>query len=309
MSVALLFIVSILLFVVLRLLPGDPVITRFGATPGANPAALEAISRELGLDKPIPVQYVIWLDGALRGDFGISYFNQYPVSLLIEQRLGPTVELTVVAILLNLAISIPAGILSSVFPNGLVGRAVLVFISIGMSLPQFVLGVMLILVFSVGLNWLPTRGYVAFLDDPARSLSLVLMPAATLAILGAPQIVRYLRASMIEALSSPFVRTAKGKGVGRSGVVLRHALPNALLPTLTMIGLMVGYTLGGVVVVEYVFGWPGLGSLAVEAVIKRDYQVLQAIVVLVAAIFLVTNLATDLLYGAVDPRLRRQASA
>lgn len=301
-----LLLVSILVFIVLRLLPGDPLITRFGATPGVDPAVLAGIRHQLGLDRPIPVQYLSWLAGAVHGDLGQSYFSQYPVTWLIQQRLGPTIELTVVAIALNLMISVPAGILAAVFPRSAIGRGVLVFISIGMALPQFLMGVLLILVFSVRLGWLPTRGYVAFTDDPVRSLEYVLMPAATLAVLGAPQIIRYLRASMLESLAAPFVRTAEGKGVPRWRVILWHALPNAFLPSLTMVGLMVGYTLGGVVVVEYVFGWPGLGSLAVEAVTKRDYAVLQAVVVLVAATFLATNLAVDLLYGVIDPRLRNR---
>lgn len=308
-SALMLLLVSILVFIVLRLLPGDPLITRFGATPGVDPAVLAGIRHQLGLDRPIPIQYISWLGAAVHGDFGQSYFSQYPVTQLIEQRLAPTVELTVVAILLNLAISLPAGVIGAVYPRSVLGRGVQIFISIGMALPQFLMGVLLILIFSVRLGWLPTRGYVAFADDPLRSLEFVLMPAATLAILGAPQIVRYLRASMLEALGAPFVRTATGKGVSRWRVVLGHALPNALLPSLTMVGLMVGYTLGGVVVVEYVFGWPGLGSLAVEAVIQRDYAVLQAIIILVAAMFLATNLVVDLLYTVIDPRLRSRSLA
>lgn len=301
------FLVSILVFVILRILPGDPLVTRYGAVPGIDPAVLAAIRHQLGLDQPILIQYTSWLTGVLHGDLGHSYFSQFPVAVLIGQRIGPTVELTVVAILLNVLISVPAGILAGVYPRSAIGRAVQIYVSVGMSVPQFLLGILLIIVFSVRLGWLPTRGYVSIFDDPIHSLEYALMPAGTLAILGAPHIIRYLRASMLEALDASYVRTAVGKGLPRSRVVLLHAFPNAMLPSLTMLGLLVGYTLGGVVVVEYVFGWPGIGSLAITAESQRDYQVLQAVVVLIAATFLLTNLTVDLLYGVIDPRLRNQS--
>ena len=295
---------SILIFVTLRVIPGNPVITRYGATRGVDPAALEALEKQLGLDKPILAQYVDWIAGVFRGDFGVSYFSQFSVTTLIGQRLVPTLELALVALVMALIIAVPAGIIAGMRPNSFIDRALSAFVTMGMALPPFVLGIVLVAIFAVGLNLLPAQGFVDFAEDPTKNLTLVLLPSLTLAIVAAAPILRFLRASILETLQSPYIRTAEGKGLLWRQVVLRHALPNALVPTVTVIGLIVGNMLGGVVVIEYVFGWQGLGALAVDSVLKRDYAVLQSVVLLVAAIFILANLVVDLLYGVIDPRLR-----
>jgi len=295
---------SLLIFVTLRVIPGNPVITRYGATRGVDPKALEELMRQLGLDKPIPIQYLDWIGGVIKGDFGVSYFSQFSVTTLIGQRLGPTVELAAIALALALLISIPAGIIAGVRPNSLIDRALSAFATVGLAIPPFVLAIILVVIFAVGLKLLPAQGYVDFSENPGKNLTLVLLPSVTLAIVAAAPIVRFLRASILETIQSPYIRTAEGKGLLWRQVVLRHALPNALVPTVTVVGLIVGYMLGGVVVIEYVFGWQGLGALAVDAVLKRDYAVLQSVVLLVAAAFILVNLLVDLLYGVIDPRLR-----
>jgi peptide/nickel transport system permease protein len=280
------------------------VITRLGATPGVDPATIHALRGDLGLDRSIVAQYVDWVGGLLRGDFGSSYFSQYSVTELISQRIGATLELTIVSVVLALLLAVPAAILCALRPRGAFDRVVTALSSFGLAFPPFVAGIFLLLIFSVKLRWLPARGYVSFADDPVENIRRMILPAATLAIVAAPLVLRYLRAALIEALDAPYIRTAQGKGVPRRRVVIDHALPNALIPGLTMVGLIVGYTLGGVVLIEYVFGFSGLGSLAVEAAFKRDYAVLQSVVLLISAMFILTSLAIDLLARVLDPRLR-----
>ena len=303
-SILMLVAASVLVFVILRLLPGDPIITRLGATAGANPEAIDQLRREAGLEDPILRQYFDWVGGVLTGDFGQSYFSQFSVTELISRRIGATLELTGVAIFFSLLIAVPAAVFCSLRRGSWFDRLVTTGSTIGMALPQFLLGILLILVFAVELRWLPARGYVPFVDDPAENVKRMILPALTLAIAAAPLLLRYLRASMIEVLDSSYIRTAEGKGVPHRRVVVSHALRNALIPGLTMLGMIVGYTLGGVVIVEYVFGIPGLGSLAVESVFKRDYAVLQSVVLLISALFIFTTLVVDVLYGVLDPRLR-----
>lgn len=303
-SILMLVAASVLVFVILRLLPGDPIITRLGATAGANPEAIDQLRREAGLEDPILRQYLDWIGGVVSGDFGQSYFSQFSVTELIGRRIGATLELTGVAILFALLIAVPAAVFCSLRRGSWFDRLVTTGSTVGMALPQFLLGILLILVFAVELRWLPARGYVPFVEDPAENVKRMILPALTLAIAAAPLILRYLRASMIEVLDSSYIRTAEGKGVPHRRVVVSHALRNALIPGLTMLGMIVGYTLGGVVIVEYVFGIPGLGSLAVESVFKRDYAVLQSVVLLISALFIFTTLVVDVLYGVLDPRLR-----
>jgi peptide/nickel transport system permease protein len=293
-----------MIFAVLRALPGDPVITRLGATPGVDPETVSALRGELGLDRSVLAQYVDWAGGVVQGDFGRSYFSQFSVTELISQRIWPTLELTAVSVLLAIAIAFPAALLCALRPGGAIDRIVTALSSFGLAFPPFVAGIFLLLIFSVRLGWLPARDYVPFTEDPVENLRRMVLPATTLAIVAAPLVLRYLRASLIEALAAPYIRTAEGKGVPRRRVVLDHALRNALVPALTMVGLIVGYTLGGVVLIEYVFGFSGLGSLAVESAFKRDYAVLQSVVLLISALFILTSLVVDLAARALDPRLR-----
>jgi peptide/nickel transport system permease protein len=304
-SVGLLVLSSILIFVVLRLIPGDPTVLKLGGSgTDVDPRAFEALRHELGLDRSLPYQYLHWIDGVLHWDFGLSYFSQYPVTTLITDRAGATIQLTLVALLLGLLIAVPAATLGSIWRNRVFDSLLSGGTALGMATPSFVTGIVLIVIFGVKLDLLPTQGYVPFGEDPVESMKTVLLPAITLAIAIAAPIVLILRSSLTDVASAPYIRTAQGKGLLRRRIVLRHLLPNATIPTLTMVGVIVGDLLGGAVIVEYVFARPGLGSLMVDAVYQRDYEVLQALVLLAAAAFIVTSFVVDLLYGVLDPRLR-----
>jgi peptide/nickel transport system permease protein len=306
-SVVMLAINSVLIFVVLRLLPGDPVMTRLGATPGISDETLNRLREQAGLDDPIAVQYFRWVGGILHWDFGTSYFNQFSVTELIAQRLPATLELTLIAILFTVALAVPGALLAARRPGGIADRIITTLASAGMALPQFLVGLLLIVVFAVKLKWLPSRGYTPISESLSANLRGLVLPSLTLAIAAAPLLLRFLRASLLEVLDAPYIRTAIGKGVPSRRVLADHALSNSLIPGLTMLGLIIGYTLGGVVIIEYIFGLPGLGALAVDAVLKRDYAVLQSAVLLISAMFILTTLLVDVLTGVLDPRLRAEA--
>jgi len=303
-SIGMLIATSLLIFVALRLLPGDPIITRLGATPGIDLDTIQRLREEAGLEAPVLEQYFRWVSGIATGDFGQSFFNQFSVTELIVMRLPATLQLTFTGIVIATLIAVPAGVWASLKPLGVVDRIITALSTASIAVPQFIVGIVLILIFAVQLQWLPARGYVPITESLSENLIRMILPALTLGIASAPLLLRYLRATMIEVLAAPYIRTAVGKGQSSTGVLLKHALRNALIPTLTMLGLIVGYSLGGVVIIEYVFGIPGVGSLAIEAVFKRDYAVLQSVVLLVAALFLLVSLIVDLLYGVLDPRLR-----
>lgn len=302
-SVLMLVIASIVIFVVLRVIPGDPTAVQ-GARPGFTAEQLAELRRQLGLDRSIPAQYLSWAGGVLHGDFGQSYFSNFSTTELIGARIGASVELAIAATLAGLVIAIPAGVASVLRPHSWLDRGLSGGAAAGMAVPAFCLGILLVAVFGIELGWLPTRGYVSLTKSPLDNLRYLVLPAMTTAVLVAAPVLRFLRASLLDVAQSDFVRTAEGKGLSWRQTVLRHVLPNALLPTLTFVGLVVGSLLGGIVVVEYVFGWPGLGALAIDSVGKRDYAVLQGVVLLAAAAFVVTNLIVDLLSLVIDPRLR-----
>lgn len=304
LSLLMIALVSVLVFVVLRLLPGDPTITRVGAAQSIDAKTLAQMHHRLGLDDPIIVQYGRWIGGLFHGDLGSSYFSEYPVGELIGQRVGATLLLAVAGLILGVLISLPLALLPAISRRRIWRRLVGGYATVGMAAPPFVFGIILIAVFSVGLGWMPTGGYQSLFADPLHSLRLLVLPALTLGITLSAPLVHYLRTSMREVDSAAFVRTATGKGLRRRQVVNGHVLPNAMLPTATAFGVMIGSVLGGVVVVEYVFRWPGLGSLIVDAVLQRDYAVLQTAVLLVAAAFVLANLVIDILLGVLDPRLR-----
>lgn len=303
-SILMLVTVSILIFVVLRLLPGDPIITRLGATPGVDPKTIQALRKSAGLDSPLVLQYLRWVGGVVHGDFGQSYFNQYSVGRLIAESLPSTLELTALSMLMSIILAVPLGILAALRPRGFLDRMISTGAAAGLALPQFLVGIMLILVFAVRLHWLPARGAVSFSSSPVQHFQHLILPSLTLAIAATPLLLRFLRSSMVEVLGATYIRTAEGKGASRLRVVIGHAFRNAMIPSLTVLGLIVGYTLGGVVIIEYIFGLPGLGSLAVQSVFNRDYAVLQSVTLLISAMFILTSLVVDLLYGILDPRLR-----
>lgn len=308
-SVVLLAVVSVLIFVILRVLPGDPTITMLGGAQGADPAQLALIRRELGLDEPVYQQYLHWIGGLLHGDLGASYFSQTSVSSLVSARIGPTLELTLVAIVVAVLISVPLAVLAAWRPGSLIDKAVSAFTTTTMAVPPFIVAIILVVVFAVELHVLPSRGYVPFGTNPVANIRVITLPGLTMALAAAAPMLRFLRASLAEVSASGYLRTAEGKGLGWGRALVRHALPNALLPTLTVVGMTVGQLLGGVVVIEYIFGWPGLGSMIVNSVLKRDYAVLQTSVLFAAGAFVLTALVVDILYGAIDPRLRVRRKA
>ena len=294
----------ILVFLSIRILPGDPVLARLGAATKVTPEALEALREEAGLDRSLLAQLFSWLSHALRGDLGVSYISQFPVTQLVGERIPVTFELTFFIIVLSCIFSLILAPLSILKPGGRLDRFIGSLTSIGLSIPGFVTGIIFILIFSLTLQWLPSLGFVPITEDLGKNLQLLIMPSITGALTATPYLVRYLRASMLEIKQSSFIRTAEGKGLSDSRIMFRHILPNSLVPTLTMLGLIVGYTLSGVIVIEYMFGLPGIGSLAIEGAFKRDYAIIQGVSLVIISLFILTTLLFDILCGIVDPRLR-----
>ena len=309
-SIGLLVLSSILIFVVLRLIPGDPTVMKLGGSgEEVDPRALAALRHELGLDRSLAHQYAAWIGGILHGDFGLSYFSQYPVTELITERAPATIQLAVVSLILGLLIAVPASVAGAIWNSRFLDSLLSGYIALGMSTPAFVTGIVLILIFGAKLDLLPTQGYVPFSEDPVESLKTVLLPAITLAFAIAAPLMLILRSSLTDVASASYIRTARAKGLLKNKVVLRHQVPNATIPALTMVGVIIGSLLGGTVIVEYVFARPGLGSLMVDAVHQRDYEVLQALVLLAATAFILSSFVVDLLYGVLDPRLRVRSQA
>lgn len=307
-SVALLILGSVAVFLLMRVIPGDPTITKLGGSiDEVDQATVDAIRAELGLDKSIPAQYVDWVGGILHGDFGSSYFSQFSVTALVEQRYGATLLLAFMAMLIGALIAVPASVAGAIWPNRALEAVLSGFAAVGIAIPTFVIGIVLIIVLGVELEWLPTQGYVSFQADPVQSIKSTLLPGITLGIGVAAATMRILRPSLLDVGTSSFVRTAKGKGLLRRQIVVRHELPNASIPAITAAGIIVAHLVGGAVIIEYVFARPGLGSLLVDSVHQRDYGVLQALVLLAVAVFIVTSLAVDVILGFIDPRLRTKA--
>jgi peptide/nickel transport system permease protein len=303
-SAMVLVISMMLVFVSIRILPGDPVLAKYGASAGATPEALDVLRHEAGLDRPILAQMFTWLKGVVRGDLGTSYFSQLHVTQLVMERLPATLELTFLIILFACIFAIVLTPFSVHRPGSLADRVIGYFISLGLSIPSFVIGIIFILLFSLHWQILPSRGFTPLSESISQNLIDMIMPSVTGALVATPYLVKYLRTSMLEIKASSFVRTAEGKGQTTSKILFKHILPNALVPTLAMLGLIVGYTLGGVLVIEYMFGLPGIGSLAIESASTRDYALLQGVSILVISLFILTTFIFDLICALVDPRLR-----
>ncbi|MEM7124849.1 MAG: ABC transporter permease [Chloroflexota bacterium] len=300
------FIISFLVFGAMHLAPGDPATMLMGRAAAQNPEGLEQLRREMGLDKPIATQYFIWLGNALRGDFGNSNRSDLPVIELIGGRLWASLELVVVSLLIALAVSMPLGIIAAVKHQTAYDSIIMTFAVAGVAIPGFWLGLTLILIFSVTFSWLPASGYVPFLEDPIENLRRVLMPAITLAVYLIATFTRFLRSDMLDVLNNDYVRTANAKGLNRRIVILRHALPNALIPLLTVIGVEVGALLGGIIIIEHVFGWSGIGWLTLQAVYNRDYPLVQGVVLLTTLFYTLMNFCVDVGYAFLNPRIREQ---
>ena len=286
--------VSVLVFVILRVLPGDP--ARMLLPDGAPESAVAELNRQLGLRESFIVQYGLFLKSVARGDFGQSFQYRAPALRVVLERLPATIQLTLAAMLITIAAGVSLGIFTAVRRGTRYDVAGTIVAVLGQSLPNFWLGIMLILLFGVALRWLPTSGFSGW-------TSLVL-PAITLAAFPMALVARLTRSSMLEILHRDYIRTGRAKGLAEGNVVFRHALRNAAIPVLTVIGLQIGALLGGAVITESVFAWPGMGKLIVDAIFFRDFPVVQTVLILSATVFVVINLAVDLLYTVIDPRIR-----
>ena len=298
--------VSMILFVIMRLAPGGPEAVLIGGEFSAEAAA--QIRQRLGLDRPLAAQYATWAAAAARGDLGRSFKTGDPVAALIADRLGPTLQLTGGALLLALVVAVPLGVLAAVRRGTVwdtLGSAVSLF---GVSFPSFWLGIMLILLFSEALPWLPPSGLAEYgrESDLASRLRHAVLPTLTLGLIQMAAVMRFTRSSLLEALRQEYVRTARAKGVAEARVVWRHALRNALIPVVTVVGLSLPALVGGAVLTETVFAWPGIGRLAVGAVFERDYPVIMGVNLVVAGVVITANLLTDLAYTLIDPRISYQ---
>jgi len=289
-------------FLLIHLVPGDPAVVMLGNE--ATPAQLETLRTQLGLGRSLPEQFVLWLGQALRGNLGESFFLGRPVSRALIERLPATMQLAVLSLVFSLLIGIPAGLIAAVRQNTWWDQLVMATAIGGISIPSFWLGLALILVFSVQLGWLPSGGYTPLWEDVVQGLRTLILPAVSLGSMQAALIARMTRSSMLEVLRQDYVRTAKAKGVQDWWVIVKHALKNAMIPVITTIGTAFGVLLGGAVVVEIVFTYPGLGRLVVLAVQRRDYPLVQGALLLTSVIYVVVNLAVDLLYGVFDPRIK-----
>ncbi len=298
---------TVLVFLMLRLIPGTVVEQMIGADAIVSPAMVAELTRFFGLDEPWWMQYARWLGELSRGNLGTSWRTGKPVIALILERLPVTIELTTLAVGGALLLGIPAGILSATRRDGAVDNIARVGTLLGLSVPVFWQGTMLILFFSVYLRWMPPVVWVDFFTDPRRNLTIMLLPAICLGTASAANVARVTRACMLDVLRSEYIRTAAAKGLTDRLVILKHALKNALIPIVTVAGLQMGILLGGTVVVEEVFTLPGVGRLVLWSIYQRDYPLTQSTILFIAVMFMTINLVVDVLYGYLDPRIRYSA--
>ena len=299
-----LLVISTLIFLFLRIMPGDPVKLALGSEKAVDPVVVEQMRSNLGLDKPIGVQYIDYISGIIRFDFGVSITDQTSVIDNIAIRLPQTIELAIVAILMASIIGIIIGLIASYKRDTLIDTSMTTLSAIGISLPVFVTGTLLIIIFSLRLKWLPSSGYTPFLVAPIKHIRHLILPAVTLALGLAAAVARMTRSSMLEVQSRDFIRTLRAKGLPESKVIFKHAFRNALMPIITIIGLQLGNLIGGVVIIEFLFNWPGISTLLMKAISFRDYPTIQGCVLLISVFYISINLIIDILYGFLDPRVR-----
>ncbi|WP_217632393.1 ABC transporter permease [Ruania alba] len=297
-----LLISSIGIFLIVHLVPGDPALVIAG--PDATPEAVASVRTNLGLDEPLWNQFFVWLGNVFTGDFGTSYISNLAVSELIASRLPATVQLAVAALLISVVLGFLGGVLAAVFESRPIDWMISSTSAVSIAVPEFWVGILLILGGALYLGILPPGGYVSFAEDPLQAASFILLPALALSVNTAAVLARFMRSSMLEVFGEDYIRTAEAKGVRPHLVVTQHVLRNALIPVLTILGIQFGRLLGGSIVIETVFAWPGIGRLLVDSISNRDYSVVQGVMLLLVVIFVVINLIVDLLYGAVDPRVR-----
>ena len=297
-----LVLVGVTAFFLVHIIPGDPAAVMLGAD--ATPQQIQELQEEMGLNRPLYVQFVVWMSKVIRGDLGESFFMGRSVTQALMERLPATISLAVVSLFIAILIGVPSGIVAAIKQNKIMDQAVMVMALIGVSLPSFWLGLTLILVFSVMLRWFPSGGYIPLTENFLGGLRYIIMPAFALGFMQAALIARMARSSMLEVLHQDYIRTARSKGLRERLVILRHALKNAIIPVLTVIGIAFGVLLGGAIIVETVFTYPGVGRLVVKAVQRRDYTLVQGALLLISCIYVLVNLLVDILYPLLDPRIK-----
>jgi len=301
-TVPVLLIVAVIVFLMLRLAPGDPAAAIVGDSGTSENIA--RIQQQLGLDQSIPVQFMQWAGQLLRGNLGESYFMKISVANLIGQRIGPTLSLAAITLFFTILIAVPLGVIAAWRHGGWLDRMLMGFSVMGFSIPAFVIGYVLIWVFAMHLQWLPVQGYVRLDQNPLLWFKHLILPSITLSIIYVALIARVTRASVAEAMTEDYIRTARAKGLSERRVLVRHGLANAAVPILTVIGIGIALLIGGVVVTETVFAIPGLGQLTVEAVLSRDFPLIQGITLFFSVVYVLINLLIDVSYSFFDPRIR-----
>jgi peptide/nickel transport system permease protein len=295
------FLVTVIAFGLLRLAPGDPVLTFSGDVK--DPEILDAMRHQLGLDQPLPIQYVAWLGHTLQGDFGRSIRTHQRVGEAIVERLPATLELTMVALVFSVTVGLIVGTLSAIHRNSALDLLATSLTIAGVSIPNFFLGVMLILIFSLVLRIFPPGGYAPAIDNPGENLRRIILPALTLSAATLAVNMRQVRSSLLDVFGQDYIRTAQAKGLSQNAVIIGHALKNGLIPVVTIVGLQVGALIEGAIITEQIFFWPGVGKLVVDSILGRDYPVVQAVVLLSALSYMLSTLAVDIVYGWLDPRI------
>ncbi len=295
-------VVALFVFLMLRLSPGDPAAIIAG--PYASPEHIDLIREQLGLNEPIVVQFGTWIWTLMQGDLGISIFSDLPVTHLIAQRLEPTLMLSLTTIVFAILVAVPMGVVAAWKSNTWIDRSIMIFAVAGFSIPVFVLGYMLIWQFSLELKWLPVQGYISPFEDLGKFFWHITLPTVTLSVIYIALIARITRASVIEVLEEDYIRTARAKGQTETKVLIGHALRNAAVPIVTVIGLGVALLIGGVVITESVYNVPGLGRLVVDAILARDYPIIQGLILMFSLVYIVVNFVIDIAYTLLDPRIR-----
>ncbi len=301
-AIPVIFLASVLVFLLIKLIPGDPAWVILGEN--ARTVEYEALREKLGLNQPLYVQYGKWLYHVLQGDLGVSHINRFPVGRMLVLKGQATLELALGAMLVATLLSFPIGIFSAIHRGSLIDRVLTLVTSVFYAIPTFWLAILLVLFVSLRLKWLPPSGRVAPAEDFGMFVRLLILPAITLGIPTSAVLARFIKMSLLETLQQDYIRTARAKGLQERLVLIRHALRNALIPVVTVFGLQLGNFLGGAVVTESMYLWPGLGSMALHGILTRDYPVVQGVVLLVVVVFVMMNLLVDLTYGFLDPRVR-----
>lgn len=306
-TIALCFVMSLVIFGMLRLIPGDAA-TIFVGIEGTE-ESIVAIRRELGLDRPVYIQYLLWLQRMTKGDFGTSMISKQPVMYLFKTKLPATLMLTLAAIAIGMSIAFPLGVISGIKPHSWIDTTASFLSLAGIAVPTFWFGMLLMRAFAVRLQLLPAAGFVRPSEDLGRSLKHLVLPATTLGLHLAATQMRFIRSSMLDVMGMDFIRTARSKGLSERAIVARHSLKNALIPVVTVFAMDIGAMLGGAIVTETVFFWPGVGTLLVTSIGKRDYPVVQAVVIFTVLIYVAINFLADMAYACLDPRIRYEAGA